>query len=122
MAEQWRGIDRVVTTPAGAVGLDYKCDERAQQSGNVFLEMVSNSVTGRLGWMRTSEAEWLVYYVVPDRVLLCRFARLRPLLAAWAARYPVRAAHNVAYDTLGLCVPVAVVAAAADRVVELGES
>lgn len=119
MDEQWRGIDRVATTPQGEVALDYKCDEAAARTKNLFLETVSNSVTGRPGWMHTSESVWLVYFVVPKTVVMFTFARIRPLLPVWAARYPTRAARNAGYSTLGVCVPIEVATAYAEYVADL---
>src|SRR5262245_47976789 len=64
MDKEWRGLDRIAQTETGPVTLEYKCDTRAQQTGKLFFETVSNSVTGRPGWLYTCQAEWLVYFVV----------------------------------------------------------
>ena len=48
--EQWRGIDRIVRDDAGElVGVEYKCDVKAAQTGNLFFETVSNATSGRAG-------------------------------------------------------------------------
>ncbi len=103
--EQWLGMDRMVIADDGMVGIDYKCDERAQQIGNAFIELVSNDVSGRWGWGLTSEADWILYFVVPGQVLAFLAAHLRDALPAWLQQFPVRRAHNGRYRTLGICVP-----------------
>lgn len=119
VAEQWRGIDRVVVAESGLVTLDYKCDERAQQTGRLFIETVSNSVSRRPGWVHTSHADWLVYFVVPDAVWMFQFARVRQMLPRWLCTYGERSARNLDYATLGVCVPMAVVREAVEYVARL---
>ena len=119
MAEQWQGIDRVAITFDGYVTIDYKCDEKARKTDRLFLETVSNSVTGRPGWMRTSRADWLVYFVVPETVWMFRFDRLRRMMPGWQRTYGERAARNVSYATLGVCVPVTVAVSAVEYLARL---
>jgi len=117
---------RVAVDEDGAeVGIDYKCDERAARTGNAFIETVSNDVSGRPGWALTTEAEWIFYFVVPDRVLGILSAKLRRALPSWQRRFPTRAARNVSWDgkpyrTLGVCVPLKEVEAVAEWVAHLG--
>jgi hypothetical protein len=104
--EQWRGIDRVAMDDDGQrVTFDYKCDRRCADTGNLFIETISNVHTGRPGWALTCEATWVVYFVIPDRVLMFLTPHLRAQLPSWRACCPERAAHNEGYGTLGLCVP-----------------
>lgn len=118
--EQWRGIDRVAIDDGGrCVGLDYKCDCRCVETGNLFIETVSNAQTGRPGWALTSEAMWLVYFVVPDHVLMFLTSQLRAQLPNWAACCLERPAHNEGYDTLGLCVPFDLASRTAEYVADL---
>jgi hypothetical protein len=118
--EQRQGIDRVVIDDDGCdTTIDYKCDTRAAQTGNLFAETVSNARTGRLGWALTSRAEWLFYFVVPARVQVYRMARFRAAVAVWNGTYPLRAAENEGYATLGICVPLEVAAARAEYVAHL---
>ena len=113
--QQWRGIDRIAWDRDGEHRIDYKCDEQWHKYGNVFLETVSNAQTGRPGWAMTSEADWLLYFLTPSTVLVCRMARIRAMLPRWrCAGYPVRSAKNQGYETFGLCVPVPVVSAVAE--------
>jgi len=120
LADEWRGFDRFVVDDAGQrVGLEYKFDERWQQTGNAFIEIVSNSETGRLGWLHTCQARWLLYFLTPTTVLVFRMDRLRCVGRQWQQAYPVRPAINAGYCTLGICVPVGVAQGAAESVSEL---
>ena len=120
MDEQWKGIDRVAIDEDGMpVGIDYKCDEQARRTGRIFIETVSNDVSGRKGWAWTSEAKWIFYLVTPDCVLAFLMSRLRKELPGWLRRFGERAAQNRGYRTLGVCVPLAVAQEAAEYVARL---
>jgi hypothetical protein len=107
--EQWRGIDRIATGADGLpISLDYKCDERASDTGNLFIETISNTRSGRPGWALTSQAAWLIYFVTPHTVFMFLMAELRACLPTWRRRFPEREARNEHYVTRGLCVPQAV--------------
>lgn len=111
--------DREVTLPSGfRLKVEYKCDERALETRNAFIETISNSVTGRPGWAMTTEADWVLYFVVPKRVLGLRPARIRGELELWK-QYRKAKADNGTYQTIGLLVPLSVVLTAADFVSEL---
>jgi len=119
-AEEWQGIDRHVVDEHGCdVTLEYKFDQRWPQTGNVFIETVSNAGTERPGWALTCQAVWLLYFLVPHRVLVFQMSQLRQAVDFWRERYPERAAHNEGYDTLGLCVPIPVAEQAAEYVAHL---
>ena len=111
--EQVRGIDRIAEDGSGPQTIDYKCDERAAATGNAFIETVSNRQTGRPGWALTSEAFWLLYFVMPHEVLVCTFRTIRAQLPSWRERYRQGVAINtregLRYETLGVLVPLAVV-------------
>jgi hypothetical protein len=84
--------------------------------GQRLFETVSNSRTGRPGWMLTCTATWLLYFLTPVRVLVFEMAALRQALPRWHDHFPTRAAVNDGYDTVGLCVPIPVAEAAAESV------
>jgi hypothetical protein len=118
--EQWRGIDRFLADGENTYTVDYKCDEKWKGTGNVFVEITSNQKTGRAGWALTSEADWLMYFLTPARVLALRFETLRRDLPAWQKRYPIRSARNEeGYITVGVCVPVRVVEVIAEYAVDI---
>jgi hypothetical protein len=115
--DEWRGIDVWTVDDSGErVGIDFKCDERWRTTGNVFVEVESNHQTGRLGCLLTSEARWILYFLTPDRVLVCLTRVLRAAIPQWRLRYPQRPARNIGYDTIGLLVPVPVVERCAESV------
>lgn len=111
VAEQWRGIDRFCVLPNGQDGtsFDYKCDEQTQGTGNVFIETVSNEQLGRPGWVHTSEADWIVYFVVPNEILFFLMDDLRFMLSDWDKHYRKAKAPNKRgserYNSVGICVP-----------------
>lgn len=107
-AEEWEGADRVTLGgPDGAgIRIEYKCDERAGLTGNLFIETVSNDRTGRPGWAHSCRSDFLLYLVVPSTVLVFRPSCIRAALDGWALRYPTRAADNGGYRTLGVYVPI----------------
>jgi hypothetical protein len=121
-AEQWRGIDRVAADGDGEHTIDYKCDLAWARTRNCFIEHTSNAQTGRPGWALTSEADWLLYFLIPDRVLVLTFVMLRRHLLRWQQVYPTRRAKNEeGYDTLGLCVPVSIVEHVAEYTARLDQ-
>lgn len=121
--DEWRGIDRWATDSDGVkLGIDYKCDTRAAITGNIFVETVSNSQSGRLGWAYTSEADWIFYFVVPRFVLAFRTASLRRSLSEWVSIYrTARARNDRGYDTIGILVPLIVARSSADSVCDFGD-
>jgi hypothetical protein len=123
--DEWKGNDRFVIDDDGQrVGVEYKFDEVWQRTRNAFFETVSNSVSGRPGWLVTCAAKWLLYFLTPHEVLVFHMERLREAGRDWQKRYPVRAAQNVGYKTLGLCVPVTVARRTAESVshIQLGDA
>jgi N6-adenosine-specific RNA methylase IME4 len=120
LADEFRGYDRYVVDDSGQrVGLEYKVDEKWRQTGKIFVEVVSNSTTGRLGWLHTCSARWLLYFLTPHTVLVFFMTHLRAVGKEWERRYPIRPAVNDGYHTLGICVPLRVAAAGAESVSHL---
>lgn len=104
-AQQRRGIDRWFRTATRRLAVEYKTDHTAARTGNAFVETVSVDTTHKPGWIYTSQADYLVYYIPPDGlVYVLRFAVLRRELARWVALYPVRRIPNEGYHTHGLLV------------------
>lgn len=108
--EQRREIDRWFTNRVTdkRVSVEYKRDETAGRTGNAFIETVSVDVRGVRGWVYTSEAEWLVYFIPkPETIYVLRFADLRQRLPDWERRFPKRKIANRDYNTMGILVPLA---------------
>jgi hypothetical protein len=93
--------------------VDYKCDVRAAQTGNLALEHVSVVRHGRreaAGWIHTTIADHIVVYVPGwDRAFVLEVVALR---AAWPeilrgfAPRPAATACRRPYQTLICCVPI----------------
>lgn len=116
--EQRMGIDRWFVRrqsskdgPAGErFAVEYKTDHRAHESGNAFVETVSVAGTqhGKEGWVYSSRARWLIYYVPgegAEMAYIVPFAKLRAELPRLRRHYPEVPVQNKGYLTLGLVVP-----------------
>jgi hypothetical protein len=119
-AEQRRGIDRIAIDDLGhEVAIDYKCDERAQWTGNVFMETVSVDTRRTPGWLYTSDADWILYFVVPEVVYAFSLSKLRAEIEGWIKRYREVPAKNRSYRTLGVLVPLREARRAAEYVASI---
>lgn len=106
--EQRQGIDRFIITPAGReMKVEYKTDHVAARTGNAFVETVSVDTAGKMGWALTSQADYLVYFIPGQMIVVLPLRSLRWALPGWMREYPVRTAANNGYTTHGLLVPLA---------------
>ncbi len=106
MAEQRQGIDRIITTRSGQVmKVEYKTDHTAARTGNAFVETISVDTHGKMGWALTSQADYLVYLVPGQLIIVLPFQSLRWALPGWMREYPERTAANNGYETHGVLVP-----------------
>jgi hypothetical protein len=86
--------------------------DRYHQTGNFFLETVSNEGKGTTGCFLYTRAEWLFYYFVEIGLLYCLpMAAARPWFAANMHRFAERrtstpVGNNRSYVTVGRLVPV----------------
>lgn len=105
--EQRQGIDRWFEDATGRrLSIEYKTDSTAARTGNAFIETVSVDTAHKPGWIHTSRADMLIYYIPPDGLIYAlRFARLRRVLPRWEREYPKRSVQNDGYCTHGLLVP-----------------
>lgn len=110
-AEQRLGIDRHwwSKTDARHWTVEYKTDYVARRTHNAFIETVSVEGKKR-GWVYTSTAAWVIYYVVGgdyDLAYLLDLAYIRRVaLKKWEQQYPVKSVQNGGgYTTKGLIVP-----------------
>jgi len=108
MTGQRSGIDRTWTNPEGITKtIEYKADTKAAETGNVFIEIVSNDRTGKAGWAFTSQADFLVYLVVGMGTLyFCEMAAVKKHAEGKWQRYRRVFCKNVGkYSSEGLLVP-----------------
>jgi hypothetical protein len=116
------GIDDWLNLPLeGVVSVDWKTDHRAALTGNLAVEIIANASLGKLGWVFTSQADYIVYLLpLNGRLLWFKTAVLRTAAIEWQALYPVRGAHNdnrddrFLYTTWNLTVPLAAAVLLAD--------
>ena len=89
-AHQGKDIDFIVTGASGAVKtFEVKWDERINQTGNFYLEIVNKNSAGALGWYKFCRADWVAYgdalaqcfYCVPLDALREAVARYNPRIA-----------------------------------------
>lgn len=125
MAQQRQGIDFIFTDRvSGAVRLvELKTDWTAAKTGNAFIETVSVDVDSKLGWVYTSRADWLLYYVPGlDMLYRINFDELRDELPNWLKWHPVRKIPNQGYNTHGLLVPLVELERIAADIVDVGDT
>lgn len=123
-ADQSAGIDRVFTSPDGReFTIEYKSDSRAAETGNAFIETLSVSTTGRLGWAYTSRAQVLVYYVPELSIAyLVNMVDVKRSLTGWRGACREASAQNEGYEARGLLVPLLELARVAFEVLDVGVS
>lgn len=108
--EKAEGFDRIFTRRSNyeQLKIEYKADWTAAVSGNAFLETVSVDSEHKAGWVYTSQADVLVYFVPPHGLIhMLSLTSLRALLPSWRLRFREVTAPNDGYNTRGLLVPLA---------------
>jgi hypothetical protein len=105
--EQKMGIDRYIINGLGIrTAVEYKTDTRTATTGNVFVETISNSKTGALGWAIKGQADFLLYYVPSwGKALLVDMGWVRNKVPEWIFQYKLRKILNKGYDSFGIPVP-----------------
>jgi len=102
------GIDRIFThLKTGAKNsIEYKADERAATTGNIFVETISVDTTKTLGWAYTSCAQWLMIYI-PEKNIVYHTTpiHVRQKIEEWQEMYKTVTIPNEGYNTIGICVP-----------------
>jgi len=90
--------------------IQVKTDEKSAITGNAFLETISVDNSGgcleKQGWIFTSTATWLFYYIPQtSQLYIFELASLRASMPSFARQYPTKTARNRDYRTHGICVP-----------------
>lgn len=111
MEEQRTGIDRWFTDTEGTrFAVEYKTDERAEETENFFVETVSVEKQGEVqsrGWAEKCQSDFLVLFLPQQgRVLVFRPEDLLSALKQWRKKYPTRTCLNEKYKSEGVVVPV----------------
>lgn len=107
MPDQRRGIDRHVAGPDGtAYTLEYKADSQGHRTGKAFIETISVDAKGKPGWLFSSEADFVVYWLAGDgRGWVLDPDTLRERAWDWTRRFPVKVSSNPTYHSYGVLVP-----------------
>lgn len=128
-AQQRQGIDRVFCRRSDdprsdrIFTVEYKTDHHAARTGNAFVETVSverGGVVVKPGWVYTTAADRLIYYIPGanwELAYILRPSRLRRALPAWQRIFSERVVANPDYVTRGLLVPLRAFEAVADHCV-----
>jgi hypothetical protein len=99
---QRSGIDRVLTKPDGTMlTVEYKVDATAKRTGNLFFETVSNDARNSPGWGWSSQADYIIFLIPEQEIIVFETARLRALI--WEKRDQLcsKAIPNEGYNTIG---------------------
>jgi hypothetical protein len=109
MELQMLGIDRIVTDPETGErwSLEIKTDFRASQTGNFFIEICTNDITGRKGWAWTSCAQELALFV-PDMhtLFITEMRNIKKILPDWLTRFQTKTANNGNHCSKGVIVSI----------------
>jgi hypothetical protein len=91
--------------------VQYKLDRRAQSSGNLAIEVVSVTTSGKAGWAILCGAD-VISVVLPEhkKYYLLSVTLLRMWVPAWLLKYPIRPSPNDGYETMNLLVPCKIIA------------
>jgi len=113
LAVQKQGIDKILILKDGReITVDEK--KRRKDYGDILLELWSVTEAGKLGWLYTCQAEYVVYAIMPSRK-----AYLLPVILLkrawynheneWKLSYPIKLApnpwRNPIYHTTNIHIP-----------------
>lgn len=108
MVDQRLGIDRRFTRKSNGASLtvEYKSDSKAAKTGNAFIETISVDTHNKTGWAKTSQADILIYYIPPTKVIIVlKMQAVQSSVARWEKVYPKKSIPNEGYNTIGVLVP-----------------
>ena len=107
MELQRLGIDRIFEDPRHRrFSVEYKADATAARTGRAFLETVSVDTANKPGWVLTSLAQLLVYYVpLLEYANIYNVFALKSMLPALLQEYSIKRIPNNGYQTHGIAVP-----------------
>jgi len=103
---QQSGIDRLVTRSDGSVvTIEYKLDMVAKRTGNIFFETVSNDKERIPGWGWSSQADYWIFLIPEQEILVFKPGRLRTLVWELQKSLKERSVPNKGYNTIGYPTP-----------------
>jgi len=104
-SEQRRGIDRFIQHSGRRKAVEYKADYTATRTGKAFIETVSMDKFNKRGWIFTSQAYYLFYFLpLDDLCYILTLTKMRNQLERWLKECQLRSIANKGYNTIGLLV------------------
>lgn len=105
--ELTKGFDRIFTSKKNGkqFTIEYKYDEKATKTGNVFIETLSKSSTGKKGWVLTSQADF-VAILVGSTIYVIRMNELREHIKTEGDKYRLAKCKNPTYYSEGRLMPI----------------
>ena len=103
---QQSGIDRIVTRSDGSIiTVEYKLDIAARRTGNLFFETVSNDKAKIPGWGWSSQADYWIFLIPQQEILVFNPGKLRALVWALQKTLKEKSVANKGYNTIGYPTP-----------------
>ena len=101
------GIDRIfINKKSGKkFSVEYKRDDMALKTGNLFIETLSNSSNGKLGWIFWSQS-YRVMILVGGIIYSLKTEELREYIKKEGDRYKERSCKNKTYYSVGKLMPI----------------
>ena len=87
--------------------LEVKTDDMALQTGNAYIETISNDRRGKAGWVHYTKAD-ILFYIVGNQCYVCSPDALRSALPRWSKRFSTSRCENKTYASEGVLVPLRV--------------
>ena len=106
--EQLKGIDKRIILKNGAV---ITIDEKVRRIDykDIFIELISNTKTGKWGWLYYTTSDYIMYYIEPTRKVyripfeLLKLAWIENK-AVWLKKYKIQCCNL----SKGICIPTAI--------------
>jgi len=91
---------------SGWISVDYKTDDKADKTGNLFIETMSMVEMNKPGWAWASKAMKVIYYTLPDTVYILDMDILRNQLVYWhSKKRKQRTVKNEMWSSRGFIIP-----------------
>jgi len=103
------GCDRIFTNIQSKKRylIEYKSDERAAKSGNIFVETISVDTENKLGWAYTSCSQYICFYIPgKGEIYIVSTLYIKAKISEWISKYEIKRIKNEGYYTEGVAVPI----------------
>ena len=104
--KQKKGIDRIFIRNTIITKVEYKADKKTKETGNVFIETISNDVNLSEGWSVKSESDIIAYYCLGVALFILETNVLRKSLPNIINNYPKVTCKNENYSSHGRLFPI----------------